>query len=130
MLDISHNNNHRDNEKQFKVEVYSKSNGTSPFRDFLISLPQKMKAKVIWTIQLLQEQGPNLREPYSSPLDYGLFELRAKLGSDIVRCIYFFYMNHIVILTNGFVKKERKTPMREIRKAKRYREDWLRRKEE
>lgn len=128
MLDISHNNTN-DKNTPFTVEVYSNSNGASPFRDFLISRKPGMKAKVLWTIQLLEEQGPYLREPYSAPLIDGLFELRTKLGSDIVRCIYFFSIGRIVILTNGFIKKDRKTPIAEIRKAKKYREDWLRRKE-
>ena len=126
MLDISHNNNN--NEGRFEIEIYTRENGKSPFRDFLVSLPSKLKAKVIWTITLLEEQGTNLREPYSAPLNDGLFELRTKLGSDIVRCIYFYDMGRIVILTNGFLKKDRKTPIGEIRKAKLFREDWIRRK--
>lgn len=69
-----------------------------------------------------------MREPYSAPLNDGLFELRTKLGSDIVRCIYFFDVSLIVILTNGFVKKDEKIPIGEIKKAKRFREDWIRRK--
>ena len=83
-----------------------------------------MKTKVIWAIQLLEEKGTALREPYSSPLREGLFELRIKFGSDIVRCLYFFHKGQIVILTNGFTKKTDKTPRREIEKAKRYRADW------
>ena len=40
----------------------------------------------------------------------GIFELRAKVGSDITRVLYFFYVERHIILTNGFIKKTQKTP--------------------
>ena len=59
----------------------------------------------------------------------GIFELRAKVGSDITRVLYFFYVEQHIILTNGFIKKTQKTPPKEIERAKKYRADYLRRKE-
>ena len=94
----------------------------------LISLDNKMRAKMASMISLLQENGYNLREPYSKHLSEGIFELRAKVGSDITRVMYFFYIDRRVILTNGFVKKTKKTPLKELEKAKKYRQDYLRRK--
>ena len=87
-----------------------------------------MRAKMASMISLLQENGYNLREPYSKHLSEGIFELRAKVGSDITRVMYFFYIDRRVILTNGFVKKTKKTPLKELEKAKKYRQDYLRRK--
>ena len=127
MCDISHIINDRE-ENLFQIEFYSKENGETPFWDYYETLTPKMQSRVFWTINLLKAAGPSLREPYSAPLNDGLFELRAKQGSDIVRCLYFFQEGHIVILTNGFTKKTDKTPRREIEKAKRYRADWMRRK--
>ena len=102
--------------------------GDKPAKDFLISLDNKMRAKMASMISLLQENGYNLREPYSKHLSEGIFELRAKVGSDITRVMYFFYIDRRVILTNGFVKKTKKTPLKELEKAKKYRQDYLRRK--
>ncbi|WP_330654959.1 hypothetical protein [Anaerotignum sp. MSJ-24] len=34
-------------------------------------------------IDILEQYGNQLREPYSKSLDDGIFELRAKVGSDI-----------------------------------------------
>ena len=62
-----------------------------------------------------------MREPFSKPLGDGIFEVRAKQGSDISRVLYFFVVGKRVILTNGFIKKTAKTPPREIERAKRYR---------
>lgn len=82
------------------------------------------------TIGLLQDNGYELREPYSKHLSEGIFELRAKVGSDITRVLYFFYVGQNVVLTNGFIKKTNRTPSKELDKAKKYRTDYLRRKGE
>ena len=76
-------------------------------------------------IDILEQYGNQLREPYSKSLDDGIFELRAKVGSDISRVLYFFYYEGRIILTNGFVKKTQKTPQNEIALAKKYRGDFL-----
>ena len=57
-------------------------------------------------------------------------KIRAKVGSDITRVLYFFCVDRKVILTNGFIKKTQKTPSGEIEKAKKYRDDYLLRKGE
>lgn len=93
---------------EFEVEFYETTDGDKPAKDFLISLDNKMRAKMASMISLLQENGYNLREPYSKHLSEGIFELRAKVGSDITRVMYFFYIDRRVILTNGFVKKTKK----------------------
>lgn len=70
-----------------------------------------MPSKVsINTLDLLEMNGPLLREPYSKPLENRIFELRIKQGSDITRVLYFFIIGKKAVLTNGFVKKSQKTP--------------------
>ena len=125
MWDISHNNTDRN--RPYIIEIYSKENGETPLLDFYSSLPEKMYTKALWTINLLEENGIYLRKPYSSPLVDGIFELRTIFGSDIIRTLFFFHRERIAVLTNGFIKKDNKTPPREIRKAKKYRKDWIRR---
>ena len=49
--------------------------------------------------------------------------------TDITRVLYFFYVDRHIILTNGFIKKTKKTPLKEIERAKLYRSDYLRRRE-
>lgn len=114
---------------RFEVEFYETASGDQPAREFLLSLDKKMRAKMADTISILQDNGYELREPYSKHLSEGIFELRAKVGSDITRVLYFFYVDKHIILTNGFIKKTQKTPQREIDRAKRYRADYLQRKE-
>lgn len=114
---------------EYEILFYEKADGTEPAFEFISSLDKKMRAKVLRTVALLGEEGPSLREPYSKMLDDGVFEIRAKLGSNITRVLYFFVIGKKIILTNGFIKKTQKTPAAEIALAKQYREDYIRRKE-
>lgn len=76
-------------------------------------------------------------EVYSARRTYNLFEerrmvgeeLRTILGNNIVRILYFFDEDEIIIATNGFVKKQQKTPRSEILLAKQRRTIYLTRKE-
>ena len=112
---------------EFKMIFYEKEDGTMPVQDFLDSLDFKMRAKMLGTIEMLRKNGNQLREPYSKPLDDGIMELRAIVGTNISRVLYFFVIGKKVILTNGFIKKTQKTPKREIDLAKKYRADYLER---
>ena len=114
---------------KFEVEFYENEKGEQPAKEFLLSLNPKIRAKMVNTISILQDNGYELREPYSKYLSEGIFELRAKVGSDITRVMYFFYINKHIILTNGFIKKTQKTPAGEIEKAKKCRADYLLRRE-
>lgn len=112
---------------KFTVEFYEKENGDIPAEEFLDGLNIRMKTKLVGLIKILQEKGNLLREPYSKPLGDGIFELRCKVGNDISRVLYFFYYNGKIIMTNGFVKKTRKTPRAVINRAKAYRDNYLER---
>ena len=58
-----------------------------------------------------------------------LFSPPPKEEGDIFTSLYFFYVDRKIILTHGFIKKTQKTPRQEIDRAKKYREDYLTRKE-
>ena len=64
--------------QRFEVEFYETEKGVLPAKEFLESLDTKMRAKMAMTINLLQDNGYELREPYSKHLEEGIFELRAK----------------------------------------------------
>lgn len=91
------------------------------------SLEPKMNAKMVGLMEILEEKGYSLREPYSAPLEDGIFELRAVQGSNISRALFFFYIKGRIIITHGFIKKTQKTPKAQIELAKKYRADYLKR---
>lgn len=116
--------------EQFTVEFYEKDNGERPAEEFMRSLDKKMSARLYAIIEVLEEKGNLLREPYSKYLEDGIFEIRGKVGSDISRVLYFFYYEGKIILTNGFIKKTQKTPRSQIETAKKYRADYIKRKDD
>ena len=112
---------------RINVEFYDTEDGKCPVAEFIDFLELKMHAKVLRTIDLLEENGTDLRGPYSTPMGDGVFELRTKQGSDITRVFYFFFINNKAILTNGFIKKTQKSPPSEIALARKYKADYERR---
>lgn len=115
--------------EKFIVEFFEKSDGSFPVEDFILSQDLKMQAKLFRMLELLELKGNELREPYSKFLEDGIYEIRAKHGSDITRVLYFFISGRTIILTNGFVKKTQKTPRMELEIAKKYREEYRKRSE-
>ena len=86
-----------------------------------------MRAKLSGLLNILQEYGNLLREPYSKSLGDGIFEIRGKIGNNVTRILYFFYVEQKIILTNGFTKKSQKTPKSELIMTRKYRADYLER---
>jgi phage-related protein len=110
---------------KYQVVFFENDKGIAPAEDFINSLDVKMSAKIYRLLGMIAENGSELREPYSKHLDDGIFELRAKVGSDITRVLYFFFTGRRVVITNGFTKKTPKTPKSEIDKAKTRREEYI-----
>ncbi|MCL1918881.1 MAG: type II toxin-antitoxin system RelE/ParE family toxin [Peptococcaceae bacterium] len=108
----------------FDVEYYELPSGEKPVETFLDSLDLKMRVKALGSIDILAEFGNTLREPYSKAIGKGLFELRISFAGDISRIFYFFVVNNRIILTNGFIKKTRKTPPNEISLAMKYKAEY------
>lgn len=93
---------------KYEINFYKKNDGSCPIEEFLDSLEHKMRAKLLRLIMLLEQNGNELREPYSKFLNDGIYELRARQGNNTSRALYFFDVGHKIILTNGFVKKNKK----------------------
>ena len=68
---------------KFEVLFYQTTTGKQPAKEFLLSLDIKMRAKMSMIISILQDNGYELREPYSKHLSDGIFEIRAKVSSNI-----------------------------------------------
>ncbi|MFT3702913.1 MAG: type II toxin-antitoxin system RelE/ParE family toxin [Agriterribacter sp.] len=88
------------------------------FEVFFIKQRAKVKDKIIWTLQLIEDL-PKVPEMYLKHIENtdGLYEIRVQTGSDIFRIFCFFDKGHLIVLANGFQKKTQKTPKNEIEKA-------------
>jgi phage-related protein len=101
------------NQKHRKIVFYK-----DYFQKFFTKQNKKVKAKIIWTFDLLEElqRVPDTYLKHIENTD-GLYEIRVQLGSDIYRIFCFFDQGQLVVLANGFQKKSQKTPKKEIEMA-------------
>jgi phage-related protein len=88
------------------------------FQDFFAKQNKKVKAKIIWTFDLVEDLQ-RVPETYLKHIENtdGLYEMRVQLGTDIFRIFCFFDRGQVVVLVNGFQKKTQKTPKKEIELA-------------
>lgn len=95
------------------------------FEKFFFKLSEKTKAKIIWTIQLIEELE-RIPEIYLKHIESteGLYEIRIKHSGEIFRIFCFFVQGKLIILANGFQKKTQKTPKKEIEKALKIMEEY------
>ena len=112
---------------EYQVLFFRTENGVLPAEEFINSLDNKISAKIYRILKMLEKNGPELREPYSRHLDDGIFEARARVGNNLARVLFFFYIGKRIIATHGFTKKTQKTPPAEIERAKSYRKEFLKR---
>lgn len=101
----------------------------SYFEDFLAAQKQKVKDKIYWTLELIEEveKVPETYLKHLTGTD-GLYEVRVQVGSDIFRIFSFFDEGRLVVLANGFQKKTQKTPKKEIEKALKIKKEYERNK--
>ena len=101
------------NQKHRKIVFYK-----NYFQDFFDKQSVKVKAKIIWTLSLVEELQ-RVPETYLKHLENtnGLYEIRVQTGNDIFRIFCFFDKGQLIIVTNGFQKKTQKTPKKEIEQA-------------
>jgi phage-related protein len=101
------------NQKHRKITFFK-----NYFQDFFDKQNKKVKAKIVWTFDLVEELQ-RVPEAYLKHIEHtdGLYEIRVQLASNIFRIFCFFDQGQLVVLANGFQKKTQKTPKKEIEMA-------------
>lgn len=105
---------------EFEIFFYKDEKGNSPIERFIIELGKTnriLTAKTRQGIDKLKNKTYH-REPLSKYLESGLWELRIKAGTDILRIIYTFTKGQIIILLHIFIKKKNKTPIGDLEMAR------------
>ena len=110
-----------ESKRKYRTAIFYKNY----FEKFFIEQTEKVKAKIIWTIELIQELE-RIPEIYLKHIEStnGLYEIRIKLASDIYRIFCFFEDGKLIIIANGFQKKTQKTPKKEIKRALKIMEEY------
>ncbi len=95
------------------------------FDDFFIKQNTKVKEKILWTLELLEEfeNVPGLYLKHVSGTN-GLFEIRIQQGNNMFRIFCFFDKSRLVVIITGFQKKSQKLPVKEIKRAIKIMEDY------
>ena len=91
--------------------------GREPVRDWLRGLPKDERKIIGDEIRTIQFGWP-LGMPLVRKMDEGLWEARVDLPNRIVRVLFTISEGEAVLL-HGFVKKDQKTPSRDLAIAKR-----------
>jgi hypothetical protein len=86
-------------------------------RDWLGSLPTSQFATAAFYVDLVEDRGPLLGEPYTRQLDGKLRELRFHLDGRAVRVAYWIAPGRPIVLLTVFAK----TRMREVAEVERAR---------
>lgn len=89
--------------------------GNEPVKEWLLSLEKEDRRTIGADIQEV-ELGYPIGMPLVRKLDakHKLLEVRSKLDSDkIARVIFTIYKERMILL-HGFIKKDRKTPQKEL----------------
>ena len=109
-----------------EIRFYRTSSGHCPVEEFLDSLSGKEAQKIVWVLRLVEELE-SVPEQYFKKLSgtESLWEARAQHGGNTFRLLGFFDGRALVVLTNGFFKKSKKVPRREVELAEERRRDYL-----
>ncbi len=107
----------------FEVEIYEDANGNSPISSLIEELNKRAKTskkervrlkKIAEYIELLKAYGTRAGLPATKHLEDDIWELRP--NDD--RFLLAYWKDNKFILLHHFLKKTKKTPRREIEKAK------------
>lgn len=103
-----------------EIKVYCPTGKAAPMHDFLSSLDQRLRDKLLWQIFCLQRLSPcELREPHYKHFSLekysSLYELREK-GKILVRIIFTLENGNIILLV-PFVKRQPRDTMKALEQS-------------
>ena len=96
--------------------IFYKEDDKVPIREWLRSLPAKVGRKCLLYLDMLEQQGHELRRPIADSLRDGIYELRPSFQGVHYRILYFFSGRNVVVVSHGVVK-ESEVPDTEINRA-------------
>jgi len=112
-------------ELKFTIEFYEKPNKKCPVSKYLEKQTQKTEDKILAYFHNLSVFQAFRQEPYSRQIEKKLRELKIYTKQGSHRIFYFMIINKKIIFLHAFLKKTKKTPKMEIKKALEYMEEYL-----
>jgi phage-related protein len=99
----------------WKVKFFQTARRKYPVKDFAEKQTKATFAKIIRSVELLENYGPFIKPPYAKKIQNKLYELRIP-GKDAIR-IFYTMVNEAYFLLHAFKKKSQKIPKREVKTA-------------
>ncbi len=109
-----------------QVKFYRTQEGKCPVTEFLDSLPGRVVKKITWVLSLVEDLEI-IPTKYFKKLKGtdSIYECRIGTDGNTYRILGFFYEQNYIVLTNGFMKKTKKTPKSEIDIAERRKTEYI-----
>jgi phage-related protein len=99
---------------RWKISFYSEK-----VREQALALPDGILANFLHIAEMIEEFGPRLGKPFVRSMGNGLFQIRAKGKEGIGRFLYCMGKGTVLVILHAYVKKTRKTPIRDLKLARR-----------
>ena len=87
------------------------------FEAFMRTLTIEQQEKVKYGLLLIKTQN-RISNKFVKFIEDGIYELRTEYEGNTFRTFFFFDKGNIVVLLNGFQKKNQRIPKKEIERAK------------
>lgn len=100
-----------------KIDFYVKTNGRSPVLELINKLSIKDRAKVLGSLQNVQELGFDCQRVQFRQIRGKLWEIKIKMSSGEFRLFYVTLQRSIITVLHGYIKKTQKAPAKEIELA-------------
>ena len=97
----------------YRIDYYSED-----VEDEILALPDTLAARYIVMTRRMTAIGANLGPPHTESFGDGLFELRLKGADGIARVFFCTLIGRRVMMLHSFIKKSQKTPLRELKIAR------------
>jgi len=111
-----------------EIIFYKAESGKSPVEDFLDTLDDKQSKKVAWVLKAVREIDPIPVQYFKKLVNtQDIWEVMVTMGKNIFRLLGFIDGQDIIVLTNGFQKKTKKTPRSEKKIAEERKNEYLKR---
>jgi phage-related protein len=107
---------------RLRVVFFKTDAGTEPVRDWLKELNREERKTIGEDIKTVQFGWP-LGMPLVRKLETGLWEVRSRLPGRIARVI-FTVDDDLMMLLHGFIKKSQRTPITDLKTARKRRSQY------
>jgi phage-related protein len=109
-----------------QVKFFTTQEGKCPVIEFLDSLSGRVVKKITWVLSLVEDLEIIPKKYYKKLKGSdSIYECRIDMDGNTYRILGFFHGQNYVILTNGFMKKTKKTPKSEIDIAERRKTEYI-----